>query len=200
MQFDPAALRAGFDWSFRPATYFRPDAPPRPEPLSDEVRVAIGRIHPSLMGGLYLPPFLPGEVEIARVQLESVMADVLSVRARPRGKRIAYRVVDEYESHYPVTPATSARPLTFAEIARLMDGANPDPSLDGGLALCYVKFNCIEGECDPRELYGFATVRSRFYPELGAWCEKLIHAWLDSQVPEEVRDEVEEGVAHEVAR
>ena len=33
MQFDPAPLRAGFDWSFRPATYFLPDVPPPPEPL-----------------------------------------------------------------------------------------------------------------------------------------------------------------------
>jgi hypothetical protein len=200
MHFDPAPLRAGFDWTFRPETYFFPASSSRPEPLPDEVRDAIGRIHPLLMGGLYLPGFLPGEVEIARVQLESVMADVLSVRARPQGKRIAYRVVDEYETVYPVAPATSARPLTLAALARLMEGANPDPSVDGGLALVQVKCNVVYGGCDPRELHGFATVTSRFYPELGAWYERLIDAWLDSQVAERHDDEEAGGGTHDYAR
>ena len=35
--------------------------------LSDEVRQALGRIHPAMMGGEYLPNLTPNEVEIARI-------------------------------------------------------------------------------------------------------------------------------------
>jgi hypothetical protein len=40
--------------------------------LSPELRDAVGRIHPSLMGGEYLPDYLPGEVEIARRRGEPI--------------------------------------------------------------------------------------------------------------------------------
>src|SRR5690349_1332155 len=33
-------------------------------------RETLGRIHPRLMGGEYLPPFRPNETEIARISLE----------------------------------------------------------------------------------------------------------------------------------
>lgn len=200
MHFDPAPLHAGFDWKFRPATYFLPDAPPPPEPLPEEVRDAIGRIHPSLMGGLYLPAFLPGEVEIARVQLASVTADVLSVRARPHGKRIAYHVVDEYESAYPVHPATSARTLNLSQITRLMEDADLEPGRGWGIAFGAVKSNVIDGGCDPEDLRTFVTVTSDFYPELGAWYRRLIDSWLDAVVAERRGDEAEERSAHERAR
>jgi len=197
MHFDPAPLRGGFDWNYRPDTYFLPGAAPPPEPLPDEIRHAIGSIHPSLMGGLYLPGYLPGEVEIVRVQLQSVTADVMAVRARPCGGGIAYRVVSEYEEslHYPAKPATSSRPLTFAGIARLMENANPDSSEDGGLAFSDVVWNASEGgyDRDPRKLYQFATVTSDFYPKLGAWYDRLIRAWLDAFAAETMlEDETEE--------
>ena len=202
MQFDPARLRTGFDWAFRPQTYFLPGAAPPPGRLPDAIRTAIGRIHPSLMGGLYLPEFLPNEVEIARVQLQSVTGDVISVRARPEGGRIAYRVVDEYDTEYSVAPASSTRPLTLEAIASLIENADPDSSAHGGLALGAVQMNVIDGGCDPREMVGFATVTSRFYPELGAWFERLINAWLETQLAESFEDEEEtgEGGANENAR
>jgi hypothetical protein len=39
--------------------------------LEDERRVSLGRIHPSYMGGEYLPNYDQSEVEIARIELES---------------------------------------------------------------------------------------------------------------------------------
>lgn len=200
MDFDPQALRRGFHWQFRPDTYFSRNTAPPPERMPDAIRDAIGRIHPMLMGGLYLPDFLPGEVEIARVQLESVTGDVISVRARRKGNRIAYRIVDEYEMDYPLTPATSALPLTLAGIVRLIDDANPDPTRDGGLAFGAVKSNCIDGGCHPRELLTFATVTSDFYPELGAWYERFITAWLSQQAAGLEEEDLEEGDEHEEAR
>jgi hypothetical protein len=42
--------------------------------LDDDVREAIGRIHPALMGGEFLPPLSDNEIEIARISLESTTA------------------------------------------------------------------------------------------------------------------------------
>src|SRR5450755_1125443 len=39
--------------------------------LDEAMRRAWGRIHPANMGGEYLPPLRKGEVEIARISLES---------------------------------------------------------------------------------------------------------------------------------
>src|SRR6202049_4952696 len=50
--------------------------------LDEEMRQAWGRVHPSHMGGEFLPPVRNGEVEIARISLASVTADQISVRAR----------------------------------------------------------------------------------------------------------------------
>jgi hypothetical protein len=65
--------------------------------LSDQERDFIGKIHPSLMGGEYLPESLAGEVEIARITINSTTQDVTSVFASPRENEIYYRVVDEYD-------------------------------------------------------------------------------------------------------
>jgi hypothetical protein len=71
--------------------------------LDKEVRDSIGGIHPSFMGGEYLPNYARREVEIARIELRSTTSDVISVRARPRGERIEYSVCDEYGSKKPIS-------------------------------------------------------------------------------------------------
>lgn len=50
--------------------------------LDPEMRSLLAGIHPGLMGGEYLPDFLPMEVEIAQAVLKSVTMDVISIRAR----------------------------------------------------------------------------------------------------------------------
>jgi hypothetical protein len=65
--------------------------------LPDEHRLALGRLHPSFMGGEYLPDRRDTEVEIARLNIDSTTSDVTSVYARPGKDRINYRVVDEYD-------------------------------------------------------------------------------------------------------
>src|SRR5262245_3657131 len=47
--------------------------------LTEEDRRAAGAIHPSLMGGEYLPDRTQGEVEIARITIASVTQDVTCV-------------------------------------------------------------------------------------------------------------------------
>jgi hypothetical protein len=66
--------------------------------LNQEERERLGRIHPSFMGGEYLPGYRANEVEIVRMEFKSTTADVICVRARPVGRKkvkIEYRVVDE---------------------------------------------------------------------------------------------------------
>jgi hypothetical protein len=89
--------------------------------LSEEERVAVGQVHPALMGGEYLPDNRPTEIEIARIELASTMCDVISLRARRRGRRIAYDVVDEYNTVFAFRPATSAKPLTLRQLIRLIE-------------------------------------------------------------------------------
>src|SRR5271165_2669274 len=77
------------------------------EVLDDAMREAWVGLHPTNMGGEYLPPLRKGEVEIARVSLESTTADQISIRARRLIGRIGYRIVDEYAFKYVCGPASS---------------------------------------------------------------------------------------------
>ena len=44
--------------------------------LDDNERESLGAVHPSFMGGEYLPEYLPLVTEIARIELQSTTADV----------------------------------------------------------------------------------------------------------------------------
>src|SRR5260221_12537496 len=50
--------------------------------LDDEARNGLSQIHPTFMGGEYLPNYGRCEVEIARITLESTTSDITSPRAR----------------------------------------------------------------------------------------------------------------------
>ena len=58
-------------------------------------RKALESFHPMFMGGNYLPDTEDGEVEIARISIQSTTFDVTSVYAKPVDGAIHYRVVDE---------------------------------------------------------------------------------------------------------
>ena len=64
--------------------------------LPDTLRQYLGSLHPSGMGGEYLPDLAAQEVEIARITIASTTQDVTCVFARQAGDTIALRVVDEY--------------------------------------------------------------------------------------------------------
>src|ERR1022692_2397225 len=68
--------------------------------LSEEARVQLGKIHPSFMGGEYLPDYLDTEVEIARIELASTTSDVISIRAARDPQGIRYRIVQEYDFEF----------------------------------------------------------------------------------------------------
>ena len=155
--------------------------------LDDEVRSALGRLHPWMMGGEYLPPLEAEEVEIARVSLMSTTFDQISVRARRDGKRIRYRICDEYETAYEVRPESSGQPLTLGELIGLFEAAD-----EHGLVLGPIAGN-IEASGDVDSMRGFVTVSSAFYPQLGAWYEQEIESYLCGLEAEQDEDDDEES-------
>lgn len=112
--------------------------------LSDEARQFIGSLHPSFMSGEYLPKGSTRELEIARIHIKSTTGDVTSVYARLVGRRIAYRVVDEYEGDTLTdrSKRTSTKALTMGQLIDFFLGAwdlnvcldcNFEDDLDGRL-------------------------------------------------------------------
>jgi len=165
-----------------------PDAPVDElmrDELPDDERKAWGRIHPSCMGGEYLPGYLPGEVEIARIQLKSMLSDVISIRARRAG-RIHYRVVDEYPEDHKMTlsPQTSARPLTLGAMVRLLWSVRESEGQGPGFIACSIDSN-IEAGDDRETVAEFMTVESEIYPELGGLIAQGIERYLNVKYPVE---------------
>jgi hypothetical protein len=139
------------------------------ENLPDPVRIAIGKVHPRYMGGEYLPDFEQNEVEIARVTLESTTQDVSSIRAKTVTGRIEYRIVDEYETNWEISPTSSLQPLSMSELISMMDNAKT-AGYDGvqwktGVTWGPLTMN-LESSDDPASLTGFVEVTSEFYPGL----------------------------------
>ena len=154
--------------------------------LSDDELLAAGRVHPSFMGGEYLPDLGTLEVEIARVTVASTMMDVISFRARKTKRGFAYKIVDEYpedgEDKYPMKPKTSTKPLTLKQMIQAVNGSRIIEEIRG--------FN-YEWDPEPETYYNFCTVSSEFYDELGGWFDKCNEEWLEREL-ELRRDEREE--------
>jgi hypothetical protein len=167
--------------------------------LDKGTRDRLGALHPSWMGGEYLPGYLPGEVEIARIVLASVMQDVISFRARRRrrggGLRILYRVVDEYlepgDLLWTCRPASSRLPLTLGHMIRLIDGARRPAWEYGEGGLTDAIRDSQEGG-DSEDIACFVSVESDFYPGLGAWYDARAEEWLVRKRREWEEDDPEE--------
>jgi hypothetical protein len=123
--------------------------------LSEVARQYVGSLHPSFMGGEYLPTVSRAEVEIARIRINSTTGDVTSLYAHLVGRRIAYRVVDEYQGDTLSgrTQRTSSRPLTMGQMIEFFLGA-------------WDLFLCLDGNYDGdlEEMLGFFEGESEFYP------------------------------------
>jgi hypothetical protein len=137
--------------------------------LDEEVRDSIGRIHPSFMGGEYLPNYARREVEIARIELRSTTSDVISIRAQPRGKRIEYAVRDEYGSEFKLPQKTSSHPFSLRRLICFLNAVEhpeADPSWSQfGFVLSYKQCN-LECDAELEGLGDFTRVSSDFYPDL----------------------------------
>jgi len=147
----------------------------------NEVR-ALGSIHPLFMGGNYLPSPRPGEVEIARIFIESTTGDVTAVYAQPHEGRIRYRVVDEYSGgtlRKSKARLKSDRPLTLGELYDFFTGAWP---------LHQVLDMNFEG--DVEGMLGFFVAESDFYPDLDALCRHRVLEAFPQEEDEQEDDEL----------
>jgi len=144
--------------------------------LSDKERTLLGKIHPALMGGEYLPDSEAGEVEIARVTLASATQDVISIRACSTQSGIRYAAVDEYETGFTVKPALSKRPLSLRQLIRLIETAKGGDLESVGLGLIQFHFSCND---EPAEAFaGFMSFSSEFYPDLVKHFWFALQRWL----------------------
>lgn len=166
------------------------------ERLSEEQRKEWGRVHPSFMGGEFLPPTSAGEVEIARLSLQSTLGDVVSFRARRTPKGWNYRVVDEYpedEREYEISPEYTVQPLTLGELIRLMDGTVNSMWQGMGesgnfewtsLVIPYLESQLIHGTSmeEFESLFSFAKVSSEFYPDLQWYYGAVTDRWCEARL------------------
>jgi len=156
--------------------------------LSDSKRESLGGIHPQFMGGEYLPNYGRSEVEIARIELESTTYDVISLRARPCGSRIKYRLVDEYQTEFRLPQQTSAQPFSLGELARFLDSIEQVDDTEPGWArfgfvLLYSQCNLDCGN-DLEGLRHFVRVESDYYPELASHYAKATEEWYQARLAE----------------
>ena len=215
----------GFDYAYRPQSYFqdvdpkalilssilgeerRKDVQQRLESedfdpavwgewlteskLDDHTRRLIGSVHPAFMGGEYLPQLGQNEIEIVRIVLASVTQDVISIRARRSGERIAYLVVDEYETEFALPRKSSAAPMSLRQLIGFIDGTNHAQEAEvNGLVFSVLDMNI--GNCELESLRGFASVSSVLYPELQRYYDAQTEQYLDQFVVEEDDEDEDE--------
>ena len=152
---------------------------------------ALESIHPAFMGGNYLPDTEFGEVEVARISIESTTADVTCVYARLEEGVIHYRVVDEYGGDTLQGPgeAESTQPMTLGEFHDFFMKAWP-----------LIELLDMNFEGDLERALEFYSVDSPFYPDLGRLITERVHAhfpapeeddedWLDEDEGSDADDE-----------
>jgi hypothetical protein len=138
-------------------------------------REVMGKMDPRWMGGEYLPDMHPGEVEIARVSLESITYDVYSIRARRANGLIHYRIVDEYTSNWLLKLASSREPLRLAELIVLIDTARIE-SCEWDDLTDWLRDGTARDD-DVKVAARFVSVSSVFYPELERYYAAKAEAW-----------------------
>jgi hypothetical protein len=139
--------------------------------LDDEARNRLGQIHPTFMGGEYLPNYGRCELEIARITLESTTSDVISLRARPAGSRIKYHLVDEYQIEFGLSQQTSSRPFSLRELIRFLDSLeHPGADVSWKRFGFVLWFNQCNLDCgtDLEILRDFTSISSDHYLEFAS--------------------------------
>ena len=139
--------------------------------LEEQDRRALGRLHPSFMGGEYLPNRQDTEIEIARINIDSTTSDVTSVYAKAGKNRIYYRVVDEYggDTLSEKRTRTSKRPLTLAELVAFFLGV-------------WSLKDVLEGnDLDLEGAHDFTHPSSEFYPQFSAAIRAKINEWYRAE-------------------
>jgi hypothetical protein len=154
--------------------------------LEDRVRNYTGSIHPSLMGGEYLPDLVQDEVEIARITIESTTQDVTCVYASRVEGKIACRVVDEYDGQTlsDDTTCLTVAPLTLRELI--------DFFLGGWDLIGVLDMNFADYGYPTNDIHGFFRGSSEFYPDFDLHVRQRVADWLHGRRTELGLDQIEE--------
>ncbi len=160
--------------------------------------------------GEYLPPYLPGELEIARVVVSTAPQIVYSVRARadlPRGRRPhfgkashlsfeerrALRIVDEHGTAIALEQPLWNGTCSLRELIRVIDSARACNLASSPVHLPFPEALALEGTalkvCSKR-LPDYVQISSVVYPELYLFYQKRLCWWLTqhfSGVPRSAR-------------
>ena len=145
--------------------------------LNEDQRKRFGLIHPSFMGGEYLPDCTADETEIARIELRSTLADVISIRAKREGPEYLYSVVDEHGDSYTLHMESSLDTLTLGELVDFIDYSEQDGGWAGGLSMAYNNSNA-DGGMDRESLEDFTTVTSEIYSSLQQHYQNVYADWV----------------------
>lgn len=144
--------------------------------LPDPLRQFFGRLHPSEMGGEYLPDLVPQEVEIGRITIASTTQDVTCVYAREVGDAIALRVVDEYDGDTLSSTGSRKcpRPLSLREFSNFF--------LRKWNLLDVQRMNFEDERCPSEDVFGFFQASSDFYSEFDDLLRYRVRKWLKQQL------------------
>jgi len=153
--------------------------------LSEEERQQLASIHPTFMGGEYLPDYQRNETEIARVELKSTLADVISIRARmDDDATIEYSVADEHGGTFKLWNEWSDNPFTLSELIEFIDRTDLEGISYSGLSLSFNNSNA-EGILDKEELVDFTTISSDIYTDLERHYGNVFTEWAELELAEE---------------
>lgn len=157
---------------------------------SPKVRRTWERVHPSFMGGEYLPTMDADETEIASISLRSTTSDVISIRARRADGKLVYSIEDEYHGDFTLACETGTRPFSLREFIEFLDGSSLQDYASGPLPLQY---NIDNSEYQPREeLRYFTSIGSYPYPQLSDHYEHVFEDWVNEKEDGEEDDDDEE--------
>lgn len=148
------------------------------EPQSSTERQRIGAIHPSLMGGEYLPNRNPEEVEVARITIASTTWDVTCVYATPTKEGTLLRVVDEYNGQTisGLDRIRTNRPLTLFEFLKFF--------YSGWDLLACLDYNYSDRGYPRDEVHGFILdASSDFYAQFEEATHQYVDWWLRKVSP-----------------
>ena len=134
-----------------------------------EIQSGLEAIHPQFMGGNYLANLEPGEVEIARISINSTTLAVNCVYAKMHLGKICLRVVDEYGGETLNEPSelTVEEPLTLGDVTNFFLNAC---ELEGTLEANFG--NDLESSLD------FFTASSDFYPNLDKLVREIVEQYF----------------------
>ena len=146
--------------------------------LTEDERNRFGVIHPSFMGGEYIPDCNPSETEIARVTLRSTTKDVISIRATREDGELRYSIVDEYDDHeFILWTEFSQKPFSLKELIEFLENSSEDNGYPGGLPLAYNNSNA-DGVLSRERLRDFTTVSSEIYSQLEEHYDRVYADWI----------------------